>query len=76
MGLTWTLYRGEADGNIENFFIYYIAGNFETGNSFNFVVIAVVGQHSVLPCNVIDFFAMLPARRFWRETVLLLDVML
>ena len=56
MGLTWTLYRGEADGNIENFLIYYIAGNFETGNSFNFVVIAVVGQHSVLPCNVHRFF--------------------
>ena len=76
MGLTWTLYRGEADLNIENFLIYYIVGNLEAGNSFNFVVTAIVGQHSVLPSDVIDFFAMLPARRFWRETVLLLDVML
>ena len=76
MGLTWTLYRGEADLNIENFLIYYIVGNLEAGNSFNFVVTAIVDQHSVLPSDVIDFFAMLPARRFWRETVLLLDVML
>ena len=60
MGLTWTLYRGEADGNIENFLIYYIAGNFETGNSFNFVVTAAVGQHSVLPSDVIDFLQCCP----------------
>ena len=52
-----------------------MAENVETANSFNFVVTAVVGQHSVLPSDVIDF-AMLPARKFWRETVLLLDVML
>ena len=32
-----------------------MAENFEAGNSFNFVVTAVVGQHSVLPSDVIDF---------------------
>ena len=68
--------RGEAEGNIENFFDLLYSWNFEAGNSFNFVVTAVVGHHSVLPSDVIDFFAMLPARRFWRETVLLLNVML
>ena len=40
---------------------------------------AVVGQHSqvnkaLLPYDVIDF-AMLPAQRFWQETVSLLAVM-
>ena len=32
------------------------------------------GSSALLPCDVIDF-AMLPAQRFWRETVSLLDVM-
>ena len=32
-----------------------MAEHFEAGNSFNFVVTAVVGQHSVLPSDVIDF---------------------
>ena len=32
-----------------------MAENVETANSFNFVVTAVVGQHSVLPSDVIDF---------------------
>ena len=37
---------------------------------------AVVGKHSrlTLYCDVINF-VMLPARDFWQETVLLLDVM-
>ena len=53
---------------------------FIAGNSLHLAVTAVVGQHwrltaSVpLPSDVIDF-AMLPAQRFWRATVLLLDVM-
>ena len=33
-----------------------------------------VGNSALLPSDVIDF-AMLPARRFWREKVSLLDVM-
>ena len=32
------------------------------------------GNSTLLPSDVIDF-AMLPAQRFWRETVSLLDVM-
>ena len=32
-----------------------MAEHFEAGNSFNFVVTAAVGQHSVLPSDVIDF---------------------
>ena len=52
----------------ETFLIYYIARNFQAGNSFNLVVTAVVGQYSCYPL-------ILPAWRFWRETVLLLDVM-
>ena len=32
------------------------------------------GNSALLPSDVIDF-AMLPAQRFWRETVALLDVM-
>ena len=35
--------------------IYYLAENLEAGNSFNFVVTAVVGQLSVLPSEVMDF---------------------
>ena len=33
-----------------------------------------VGNSALLPSDVIDF-AMLPAQRFWREKVSLLDVM-
>ena len=33
------------------------------------------GNIALLPSDVIDFFAMLPAERFWRETVSLLNVM-
>ena len=51
-----------------------IAGNFEARNSLNLVLTAVVGQRTLLPSGVIDF-ATLPAQRFWRETVSLLDVM-
>ena len=59
--------------------ICYIAGNFDVGISLNLAVTAVVGQHSRVTVHrysldVIDF-AMLPAEKFWRETVLLLDVM-
>ena len=48
------------------------------GNSLKLAVLAVVGQHSrvTVHCyssNVIDF-AMLPAQRFWLETVSLLVV--
>ena len=52
--------------------ICYIAGN-----SWNLAVTAVVSQHSrvaKLPSEVIDF-AMLPAQRFWQQTVLLFAVM-
>ena len=52
----------------------WIAGNFEARNSLNLVLTAVVGQRTLLPSGVIDF-ATLPAQRFWRETVSLLDVM-
>ena len=41
---------------LKTFLIYYLAENLEAGNSFNFVVTAVVGQHSVLPSDVIDFY--------------------
>ena len=40
---------------LKTFLIYYLAENLEAGNSFNFVVTAVVSQHSVLPSDVIDF---------------------
>ena len=49
----------------------------KAGNSLNLAETAVVGQHSqvtVQHSDVIDF-AMWPAQRFWRETVLLLDIM-
>ena len=46
----------------------------EAGNSLNLAVTAVVGQHSLLLFEVMDF-AMLPAQRFWRETASLLEVM-
>ena len=52
--------------------ICYIAGN-----SWNLSVTAIVGQHSwvtKLPSEVIDF-AMLPAQRFWQQTVSLFAVM-
>ena len=54
--------------------ICYTAGNFESGNSLNLALTAVVGQRTLLPSDVIDL-AMFPAQRFWRETVSLLDVM-
>ena len=58
--------------------VSHVVGNFEAGNPFNLAITAVDGQHSrnngLLPSDVIDF-AMLTARRFWRETVSLLDVM-
>ena len=59
--------------------ICYITGNFEAGNSLNFVVVALVSQYlqvrvQVLPSDVIDF-AMLATQGFWREIVSLLDVM-
>ena len=59
--------------------ICYITGNFEAGNSLNFAVVALVSQYlqvrvQVLPSDVIDF-AMLATQGFWREIVLLLDVM-
>ena len=44
------------------------------GNSLNLAVTAVAGNSALLPSDVIDF-AMLPVKRFWRETVSLLDVM-
>ena len=58
--------------------ICYITGNFEAGNSLNFVVVALVSQYlqvgvQVLPSDVIDF-AMLATQGFWREIVSLLDV--
>ena len=40
----------------------------------DFPEIFVNGKQPLLPFDVIDF-AMLPARRFWRETVSLLNVM-
>ena len=40
----------------------------------DFPEIFVNGKEPLLPFDVIDF-AMLPARRFWRETVSLLNVM-
>ena len=59
--------------------ICYITGNFEAGNSLNFVVVALVSQYlqvrvQVLPSDVIDF-AMLATQGFWREIVSLIDVM-
>ena len=59
--------------------ICYITGNFEAGNSLNFVVVALVSQYlqvrvQVLPSDVIDF-AMLATQGFWWEIVSLLDVM-
>ena len=59
--------------------ICYITGNFEAGNSLNFVVVALVSQYlqvrvQVLPSDVIDF-AMLATQGFWQEIVSLLDVM-
>ena len=59
--------------------ICYITGNFEAGNSLNFVVVALVSQYlqvrvQVLPSDVIDF-AMLATQGFWREIVSLLHVM-
>ena len=59
--------------------ICYIAGKFEAGNSLNLAVnrgrwSTLVGNSTLLPSDVIDF-AVLPAQRFWRETVSLLDVM-
>ena len=59
--------------------IFYIAGKFEAGNSLNLAVNSgrrstLVGNSTLLPSDVIDF-AVLPAQRFWRETVSLLDVM-
>ena len=56
--------RGEAERNIE---IRYIAGNFETENSLNLAVTAVIGQHysAVVASDIIDF-AMLPAQSFRR----------
>ena len=58
--------------------ICYIAGNFEAGNSLNLAVTVDVRQHSqeTVHCYPADFidFAMFSAQRFWRETVLLLDV--
>ena len=50
--------------------ICYIGGNFEAGNSLNLAVIG--GCRSTF--DDIDF-ATLPAQRFWRETVSLIDVM-
>ena len=60
----------------------YIAGYFEAGSSLNLAVTAVRGSlrwafadsSALLPSDVIDF-AMLPAQRFWREKVWLLDFM-
>ena len=54
--------------------ICYIAENFEAGNSLNLAVTAnqpstFAGNIALLPSDVIDFFAMLPAQKFWRETV-------
>ena len=57
--------------------ICYIPGNFEAGNSLNLAVTVVV-QHLLVTINALlptDIRAMLPAQRFWWETVLLLDVM-
>ena len=57
-----------------------IAGNFEAGNSLNLAVTAVVAQQCtdnsalLLPSDVIQIAAMLPAQRFWREIVSFLDV--
>ena len=54
--------------------IFHIAGN-----SLNLAVTAVVGQHARVTVHsytpdVIDF-ALLPAQRFWRGTISMLDVM-
>ena len=59
--------------------ICYIAGKFEAGNSLNLAVNSgrrstLVGNSKLLRSDVIDL-AVLPAQRFWRETVSLLDVM-
>ena len=59
----------------------FIAGNLEAGNStFNLARCnggcrsTFAGNSAMLPSDVIDF-AIMSAQRFWRETVLLLDVM-
>ena len=57
----------------------YIAGNFEAGNSLTLAVNGgprskFAANGALLPCGFVDF-AMLPAQRFWREKVSLLDVM-
>ena len=59
--------------------ICYIAGNFEVGNSLKLAVnggcrSTFAGNSASLLSDVIDF-AVLPAERFWRETVSSLDVM-
>ena len=58
--------------------ICYLAGDFKAGNSKPRCNggrrSTFVGNSVLLPSDVIDF-AMLPAQRFWRETVCLLDVM-
>ena len=47
----------------------------ESGNSINLAVTVIIQEeHALLPSDVIDF-AMLPAQRFWRETVSSLDFM-
>ena len=57
--------------------ICYIAGNFEAGNSLNLAVTELVGQHSQVTVHCYPLtsqsFAMLPAERFWRETVSLVS---
>ena len=58
--------------------ICYISGNFEAGNSLDLAVTAVVVQHSRITVHCYPLssqIAMLPAHRFWRETVSLLIVM-
>ena len=57
-------HEGRPRETLITFLIYYIAGNFEAENSFNFVVTAVVGQHSVLPSDVIDFLRCCPLGDF------------
>ena len=68
-----------SEGPVFKGLVIYIAGNFEAGNLLNLAVnggprSTFAGNSALLRCDFIEF-AMLPAQRFWRKTVSLLDVM-
>ena len=73
------IYYFPRDQSLRDWLYIYIAGNFEAGNLLNLAVnggprSTFAGNSALLRCDFIEF-AMLPAQRFWRKTVSLLDVM-